>query len=382
MKNRSDFIVSAIVALCSVVLLAALLAAVGGFNPWRQPAMTFTVDFRDITGLGNRSEVFYAGSRVGHVQRIEFLGPEERLRPDMPVRAHISIMEDVPITADVRASISAASILGESHLALVSRQEDGERLADGARLMAVPGGGLIDQVLPGGESLVADIRELVSSLRSVTAPLSTGDAGRKLAVSLDNLEVLTSDLRRVVQGTPEDPGVAERLLAAVGQIEDAAGGLQQMVRGAPGQPSEGLDARLGVIAGNLDDFSRELNLMVSGSGDQPGLRQRLDAVTADLQGLLGGVRGESAGLSDVVQKVDLLVDEMSAFVVWGQFVAGTLAGRPNRLVFGSRENTVPTKQQILDHLRRTKQPFPVEIEEINRPPRGRRPAPAAGAEAP
>jgi hypothetical protein len=73
-----------------------------------------------------------------------------------------------------------------------------------------------------------------------------------------------------------------------------------------------------------------------------------------------------------MRKVNTLVEEMSALVVWGEYITGTLAEKPSRLIFGSKENDVPTKEQIIEHMRSTQSPYPVRIKELES---GAKPAP-------
>jgi hypothetical protein len=66
-----------------------------------------------------------------------------------------------------------------------------------------------------------------------------------------------------------------------------------------------------------------------------------------------------------MKKIHTLVEEMSALVIWGEYITGTLAEKPNRLIFGNKENDVPTKEQIIEHMRRSKEPYPVRIKELD-----------------
>jgi hypothetical protein len=65
-----------------------------------------------------------------------------------------------------------------------------------------------------------------------------------------------------------------------------------------------------------------------------------------------------------MRKVNTLVEEMNALVVWGEYITGTLAEKPSRLIYGSKENDVPSKEQIIEHMRSSQKPFPVRIKEL------------------
>ncbi|MBE2181687.1 MAG: MCE family protein [Chthoniobacterales bacterium] len=380
MNNRSDIVVAAVVVVCSLALLGALVTLVGGGSGLlSRPTLRFTVDFADITGIGRNSDVFYAGDRIGRVESIEHLEYGDRQRPDLSVRAHVAVTREMPLAANLRATIGAPSLLGEKHLALLPLDSGGEVLAEGAQLTATQGAGMLDQLIPGGDALIADLREIVASLRSVTTPLVKDDAGRKIAATLENLEQFTAELNRIMDGGDGQPGAGAQLTDAVGKIDRAATGLQNLVLGPEGRENEGISARTDVTLKNVENVSRELNLMLAGSPGSPGLRQRMDDITAELQTLLKGGDGPGLGrrLDDVLSKTTTLVEELNVLTVWGGIFTGTLAGRPNRLIFGGRQNDLPTKEEIIDHLRRTRTPFPSAATEEPRRSGRRTEAPAA-----
>lgn len=367
MSNRSDIIVAAVVVACSLALLGALFATVGGGGGlFTRPVLRFTVDFEDVTGIGPSSDVVYAGDRIGRIERIEHLRPDQRLRPELSVRAHVGVTRDMPLAANLRASIGTSSILGEPHLALLPLDSGDEVLADGARLTGSQGGGMLDQVIPGGDALLADLREIVAALRSVTTPLLKDDAGRKIAATLANLEQFTGELNVIMEGSDGRPGAGAQVTGAVAKLDRAAGGLQDLVLGPEGQEGRGLSARADATLVNVENASRELNLLLAGAPGQPGLRQRLDEITNELQKLLAGSpTGKGPGLShrldDLLSKTTTLVEELNVLTVWGGIFTGTVAGRPNRIIFGGRTGEVPTKEEILENLRDTRQPFPVDV---------------------
>ncbi|MEM9016424.1 MAG: hypothetical protein AAGC68_05375, partial [Verrucomicrobiota bacterium] len=69
-------------------------------------------------------------------------------------------------------------------------------------------------------------------------------------------------------------------------------------------------------------------------------------------------------IDEITADINSLMAEVQTLIVWSEYVAGTLAERPSRLVWGSKPNEVPTKEEILEHFRRTGQPYPVKIREI------------------
>jgi len=280
------------------------------------------------------------------------------------------VFEQAPIPANVNVSISAESILGEKHIALVRMDDKDGLLANGSKLTSSSLGGLLEVMLPGGDAIFANIRDITADLKKITSPLGKGDAAQKITDSLENIESFTEELKTVFAGDGKTPGVGQKLKDVAAKLEETATGIQELVKGPKGAADKGLTNRADAILANLETFSKELNQTITGSADgKPGLRMRIEEITTDLHKLLAGGEGASGpglekNLDTTMRKIHTLVEEMSALVVWGEYITGTLAEKPSRLIFGSKENEVPTKEQIIEHMRRTQTPYPVRIKEL------------------
>jgi len=369
MKNKQDATVATLVILCSLVLLGALVFAVSG-DPWRKPHLHFSVDFADITGIHRNTEVLFAGDNIGTVTRIEHLAPADRLIQSNTVRVHVEVFEPAPIPARVKIIISAASILGEKHIALIRLDDEEGLLADGAKLTSSSLGSLLEMMLPGGDAIFANIRDITADLKKITGPLGQGDASQQITDSLANIEAFTQELKTTFTGDGKTPGFGQKINAVADKLEDTVTGIQELVKGPKGAADKGLANRADAILANLEGFSKELNQTMAGTPDgKPGLKKRIEEITTDLHKMLAG--GENASgpglekhLDTTMRKINTLVEEMSALVIWGEYITGTLAEKPSRLIFGSKENDVPTKEQIIEHMRRNHTPYPVRIKEL------------------
>ncbi len=369
MKNKQDATVATLVILCSLMLLGALIFAVSG-DPWRKPHLRFSVDFADITGIHRNTDVLFAGDKIGTVTRIEHLTPADRLIQSNTVRVHIEVFEPTPIPAKLKVIISAASMLGEKHIALIRLDDEEGLLADGATLTSSSLGSLLEMMLPGGDAIFANIRDITADLKKITGPLGQGDASQQITDSLANIEAFTQELKTTFAGDGKKPGFGQKINAVADKLEDTAAGIQELVKGPKGAADKGLANRADAILANLESFSKELNQTMAGTPDgKPGLKTRVEEITTDLHKILSG--GETASgpglekhLDTTMRKINTLVEEMSALVIWGEYITGTLAEKPSRLIFGSKENDVPTKEQIIEHMRRNHTPYPVRIKEL------------------
>ena len=369
MKNKQDATVATLVILCSLMLLGALIFAISG-DPWRKPHLRFSVDFADVTGIHRNTTVLFAGDKIGVVDRIEHLAPADRIIQSNTVRVHIEVFEPAPIPARLKIIISAESVLGEKHIALIRLDDEEGLLADGAKLTSSSLGSLLEMMLPGGDAIFANIRDITADLKKITGPLGQGDASQQITDSLANIEAFTQELRTTFAGNGKTPGFGQKINAVADKLEDTATGIQELVKGPKGAAEKGLANRADSIFANLESFSKELNQTIAGTPDgKPGLKKRVEEITTDLHKILAG--GENASgpglekhLDTTMRKINTLVEEMNALVVWGEYITGTLAEKPSRLIFGSKENDVPTKEQIIEHMRRTHSPYPVRIKEL------------------
>jgi methyl-accepting chemotaxis protein len=260
--------------------------------------------------------------------------------------------------------------LGEKHIALIRLDDEEGLLADGAKLTSSSLGSLLEMMLPGGDAIFANIRDITADLKKITGPLGQGDASQQITDSLANIEAFTQELKTTFAGNGKTPGFGQKINAVADKLEDTASGIQELVKGPKGAAGKGLANRADAILANLESFSKELNQTITGTPDgRPGLKKRVEEITADLHKMLAG--GESASgpglekhLDTTMRKINTLVEEMTALVVWGEYITGTLAEKPSRLIFGSKENDVPTKEEIIEHLRRNHTPYPVRIKEL------------------
>lgn len=369
MKNKNDIFVATLVILCSLVLLGALLFAISG-DPWRKPHLRFSVDFEDVTGIRRNSNVLYSGDTIGVVDSIEHLAPADRLVANRTVRAHIVIFEKAAIPVHVKIIISAESMLGEKHIAIVRMDDEGGLLADGAKLTSSSLGSMLEMMLPGGDAIFANIKDITVDLKKITEPLGKGDGAKKITDSLANIETFTVDLKKIFAGDGKTPGFGQKLNSVADKLEETATGIQELVKGPKGSTDKGLANRADAILANLEGFSKELNQTIAGTpGGTPGLRVRIEEITNELHDLLSGGKDASGPglekhLDTTMRKINTLVEEMNALVVWGEYITGTLAEKPSRLIYGSKENEVPSKEQIIEHMRSSQKPYPVRIKEL------------------
>jgi ABC-type transporter Mla subunit MlaD len=368
MKNKQDALVALSVIVCAGVLLGALVFSISG-NPFKKPVLSFTADFESVAGITPHSPVLYAGDKIGVVDNLEQLSPEDRLDPDAIVRLHLSITKDVTVPSNIKISITSDSMLGERYVAIQRINDEDGPLNDGVHLLAGAPPSMLESMIPGGTEIVSDLGAIASNLKSFTEGLDSGDDGKNLSETIANLKDVTGDFKIILRGEGENAeGLKVKLAAITDNMQTLTQDLKELISGPENDPAMGLKTRAGDLFTNLEEFSEELNATLSGTDDEPGLRVKVNTIADEVNAILAGGDGQ-AGMRDrldsVMTKLDTVLLEVQAFIVWGEYVTGTLAEKPNRLIFGNKKNEVPTKEQILNYLRENKTPYPVIIEANN-----------------
>lgn len=168
-----------------------------------------TVFFERAVSLFEGSEVRVLGLPAGTVDEVEVEGDR--------VRVEITVDDDVPVPADVQATIVPLSLIGERYVQLFPAYTGGPRLDDGA-------------VIP---------------LERTTVPVEPDEALRAVRDLLDDLNPEGS--RRLTENLAEDlDGQGETINDTIREIADVTRDF--------GAKSE----ELGRIIDNFDDFTRTL----------------------------------------------------------------------------------------------------------------------------
>lgn len=163
MKFRSDFLIAAVVIVCSVVLLAALSLAISGIH-LRPAKHVLTVDLPSAVGLTAEAEVRYAGAKIGRIRTIRPLNDEERLKvsPHCAIRVVVEIQNEIPKLRDgTTATITSDTVLSEKYLNFVPGPVINPGLPPDTILYAKRTASL-DEVMSSGKELIDGVNELLT----------------------------------------------------------------------------------------------------------------------------------------------------------------------------------------------------------------------------
>ena len=235
-------------------LLTAPLAACGGAA---DATIGVTAMFDSAVGVYPTGDVVVLDHPVGTIGSVELDGDA--------VRIELRIREDVPLPADVSASIEAETVLGERRIVL-SPPWDAVRAADGSPRLRD------GAVIPAQRT------------SSPTEPDEALQAFNQLLSSLDPPTVggLVSDGAQLLDGRGDE----------LGQAIDASASLASTLA-AVDQPLLDTAASLNRIATTLNERDAQLRSLIDGFGSAVGIlsdeQAQVDAFLTSLAGLSGQV---------------------------------------------------------------------------------------------
>jgi phospholipid/cholesterol/gamma-HCH transport system substrate-binding protein len=160
------------------------------------------VEFRDVTGLPDKSVVKLSGVAVGKIDDISLSGDRVRVR--------LAVKDGVKIYRDAKIQVGATSMIGSKFLQVDQGRASAGELAPGDVVM-----GSDDLPLDRAMSqAVEDIQGFVKELRG------NGSMTKNLNDILANLKEVTGGLKDIVSATqPHAGNIAERLDAVTGKLD-------------------------------------------------------------------------------------------------------------------------------------------------------------------
>ena len=246
-KDSSDSIVAIAVIASSLVLLAALTFALSGFR-LKKPTRTLQIDYEDVTGIKVHSEVRYAGAPAGRVIAMRHLSPTERSgspNKRSAVRVKIEVDKAIPpLPADVVATLSSDTMLGQKFVALSAGTAGGRTLVNNALIEGHPSYG-IEQITSAAGPLFENANKLLDNLNATVTNVN-GD----LAKVLPNISSLVDTLKDVAKSAESLVGRAIKLIADnEAGLKTDIDELQNVIKGL-----DGMTKSAGLLLGTVEKF--------------------------------------------------------------------------------------------------------------------------------
>lgn len=309
-NNRSNYVIALGVILCSAALLGALSFALTGFAIGAA-GRTVAIDFRDATGIKLHSMVKYAGKTAGTVTDIRYLRPEEQKDGNV-VRVIAKLDEEVPPLLDnVKASLTAETLLGEKFIALQPGDAGGRALADGA-------------VIQGGD---------VASIDAVA-----GSAQEAIQTVTDILKKVQADY----------PGLVPRLAEILKQGSSILSQGSNLVNHVDATVLNADDAVTQLRADYKELVPKLSALFAEAQSIGTNADHAVLKASALLERLDGVVVTNQADLKKTLEELRVTSQNLKVITTYAKALTATLAQKPSSLIWGRKRNELPDERSILE----------------------------------
>lgn len=152
----------------------------GGKNLW------FSLD--NAAGLIKNGPVHVAGIRVGVVKKIS-------LNDDGRARIDVVIQQGVQLSKSSKIQIRPNGILGDKHIEIIPGLPSDPMLEDGDQIAGVDDAASLDKLIGDAGRVAKSLVVVADNLRDATE----GDDSKPVGKILKNIEILTGDLKELVQ---------------------------------------------------------------------------------------------------------------------------------------------------------------------------------------
>ena len=315
-KHFTDFLISVLVIVCSLVLVGALAYALSGWGS-SKTGRTIEIDFADVTGVHLHSEVRYAGAPAGAISAVRLLTFKERNAAETDaqkrnaVRVTATLRPDVPaLPADIRVSIASDTLLSDKFLALSAGSPDGDKLAAGTVLQGEGSAGL--------DSLLASIGPILRTADE--ALLEIGPLLKKTSVAIDTFKDGIGD------ALPKVSKLIDGLKVTSDSADGAIKRLDKLIADADGP-----------IKADLLEVKKLLVQIEQTMGSADQLITRTDR-----------------NLGGRMQELTVVLENFKVISTHAKALTQALAERPSRLIFSGKAKTLTSEAEIL----RSTKPLP------------------------
>jgi phospholipid/cholesterol/gamma-HCH transport system substrate-binding protein len=257
-RVRTKLVAFVVLALLGTSYLGAKYAGLDLFSSGYQ----VTVSLPDASGLFTNGEVTYRGVQVGSI---------DELTPTATgVTARVSIDADAPeIPADVTASVTDRSVIGEQYLDLTGG--DAGRLRSG------------DRITVAADGLTPDLTGMLRAGRDFMASVPQDDLTTVIDEGYDLAAGSAGSLRRLVDTSLEFQRAADaNFLTSASLIRNASGVLATQERAGASMRAYSHD--LGVFAHTLKTSDGDLRALIANS---PAAARQVGALIDDVGRPLG-----------------------------------------------------------------------------------------------
>jgi phospholipid/cholesterol/gamma-HCH transport system substrate-binding protein len=281
-----------IVGIVAFVLVAGVIAAIGGQAGFWWQRYPLKVRFNDVNGLKTGAVVRLNGKEIGQVKSIDFVGTQ------IEVGMQISNKVRPLITTDSRASLGSLSLLGEPIIE-VTAASTGTPLPDWAYLRSEQKSGFsgltssAEQTLDQANHLLADVRAGRGSVGKLFTDQELYNELRRFANSASTVALYMKEGRGTLGRLNNDPAAYNELKASLEQLHQ----ITQKIDAGEGPlgrllNDQAMAKSLSGASTNVEQITGRLNRGEGTAGrllTNQELYDRFNNVAAKLDSLVSGV---------------------------------------------------------------------------------------------
>jgi len=230
MKMPAELKIGILIIVASA-LLAVMILFVGKFR--FEPESTYIIYFRFTRGLVKDAPVRLAGVEAGRVKVLKLI--EDSEEGYTKVKVTISIAKDIRLREGTMASISSLGLMGEKYIEInPGPPERGYIPSDGNGVIDSVDPVQMQSLLRVGEDIVKKLQEIITvaneviatdemkssiknsflniekatgNIASISADVRYGLDREKFKITLDNLEIISQNLKEFSEKIKDDPGI-------------------------------------------------------------------------------------------------------------------------------------------------------------------------------
>ena len=285
MKGISKEVKIGVVAVIGLVVLFFGLQFLKGLNLFSN-TNTYTMVFDNVNRLGTAAPIYANGVKVGHVGTIKY---DYQSGGDILVSAEIDKQLQVPQNA--RAEIES-DLMGNMKINLIFPNKRSDFLQPGGQI----DGRLYSGALDKAGAMVPEIQEMLPKLDSILASVNTLLASPALVQSLQNMEVITSNLK---QTSHEATELMRALNSSVPSIASKADGILGTADNAMGSAQ--------ILAGNLSkvDVAPTIELVNTTLTSTNEAMAKLTTSMSDINKLTADLNSQKGSLGKLMNDPNL-----------------------------------------------------------------------------
>lgn len=173
--------------LVALVIAGLLIWKIEDLKIGRRTGKTISIQFSDVAGLKEKSDVRMAGVLVGKVARIRLVGGKALVE--------IELSKDIALRDGASGSVQSLGMLGDKYIELVPGPVGAPPIAEGTTLKGETPVNF-DQITRLARDIEVDVREITSNLKSSLG----GTLGEeRLTGIVENVLILSQELRKLLE---------------------------------------------------------------------------------------------------------------------------------------------------------------------------------------